>query len=85
MTLKNSENNYVEEINNKHNYIYDEYGFLLVDSVEDLIYDRFNKYMGNWNNLEQNQKYKKSKNNDNFSIVIILQGSSYIWKIINIM
>ena len=69
MTLKNSENNYVEEINNKHNYIYDEYGFLLVDSVEDLIYDRFNNYMGNWNNLEQNQKYKKNKNNDNFSNV----------------
>jgi len=71
MGFKNSDSDYSEEINSKNNYIYDGYGFLLVNSVEDLLYDKFNDCMENFIDVQQNKNNKKKeteKNKSNFNI-----------------
>ena len=71
MGFKNSDSDYSEEIYSKNNYIYDGYGFLLVNSVEDLLYDKFNDCMENFIDVQQNKNNKKKeteKNKSNFNI-----------------
>ena len=71
MGFKNSDSDYSEEINSKNNYIYDGYGFLLVNSVEDLLYDKFNDCMENFIDVQQdrnNKKKESEKNKSNFNI-----------------
>ena len=34
------------QVDSQNNYKYDKYGFVLVNSIEDLLYDKFNNYMG---------------------------------------
>ena len=59
MSFSNSSSNSSIQINTKNNYKYDEFGFLLVNSIEDLLYDKFN------NEMEKNINYgKKNKRNN---------------------
>ena len=34
------------QVNSQTNYKYDQFGFVLVNTIEDLLYDKFNNYMG---------------------------------------
>ena len=62
MTSSNTSSNTSNQINIKNNYKYDEFGFLLVNSIEDLLYDKFNNEMEkNINNTDKN--YKNKRNN----------------------
>ena len=45
------------QVNSQNNYKYDEYGFIQVNSIEDLLYDKFN------NHMENRFKIKKIKKN----------------------
>ena len=56
-----------KEINSQNNYKYDKYGFIQVDSIEDLLYDKFNCYMNNKNN-EFNSITSKRKIKRTFGI-----------------
>ena len=47
------------QVNSQNNYKYDKYGFVLVNSIEDLLYDKFN------NNMEKDFKYKKKQKDKN--------------------
>ena len=59
MSFSNSSSHSSIQINTKNNYKYDEFGFLLVNSIEDLLYDKFN------NEMEKNINYgKKNKRNN---------------------
>ena len=53
------------QINSQNNYKYDQYGFVLVNTIEDLLYDRFNNYMENEYNDNNNKKDKKYNGNCN--------------------
>jgi len=53
------------QVNSQNNYKYDKYGFVLVNSIEDLLYDRFNYYTGKELDIKKNKKEKK----DNGKIV----------------
>jgi hypothetical protein len=64
--LNSSSNSSIQNIE-KHNYKYDEYGFLKVNSLEDLLYDKFNKYMENYIYIYQKNKLENRKRNDNIS------------------
>ena len=55
------------EINSQNNYKYDKYGFIQVDSIEDLLYDKFNCYMNN-KNREFNSIISKRKIKRTFGI-----------------
>ena len=46
------------QANSKNNYKYDNYGFILVNSIEDLLYDKFNCYMENYINIKNSEKNK---------------------------
>ena len=65
MSFSNSSSNSSIQINTKNNYKYDEYGFLLVDSIEDLLYDKFNKEMEKNINYGKNNKTNKKINDKN--------------------
>ena len=52
-TLNNISNS---EINPQNNYKFDNYGIVMADSIEDLLYDKYN-----------NKKKKKNLNNSNYS------------------
>ena len=68
MGFKDSESNSSEEIkSNNNNYIYDGYGFLLVNSVEDLLYDKFNDCMDNYINIQQDKNNKKKESIKNIN------------------
>ena len=47
------------QVNSQNNYKYDKYGFVLVNSIEDLLYDRFNYYTGKELDIKKNKKEKK--------------------------
>ena len=64
--LNSSSNSSIQNIE-KYNYKYDEYGFLKVNSLEDLLYDKFNKYMENYIYIYQKNKLENRKKNDNIS------------------
>ena len=64
--LNSSSNSSIQNIE-KNNYKYDEYGFLKVNSLEDLLYDKFNKYMENYIYIYQKNKLENRKRNDNIS------------------
>ena len=49
------------QVNSQNNYKYDKYGFVLVNSIEDLLYDKFNYYMGK----DINNKKNKNDKDDN--------------------
>ena len=51
------------QINSQNNYKYDQYGFVLVNTIEDLLYDRFNNNMENDYNDINNKKDKKYNGN----------------------
>lgn len=53
------------QINSQNNYKYDQYGFVLVNTIEDLLYDRFNNHMENDYNDNNNKKDKKYNGNCN--------------------
>ena len=53
------------QINSQNNYKYDQYGFVLVNTIEDLLYDRFNNHMENDYNDNNNKKDKKYNGNSN--------------------
>ncbi len=53
------------QINSQNNYKYDQYGFVLVNTIEDLLYDRFNNNMENDYNDINNKKDKKYNGNCN--------------------
>ena len=53
------------QINSQNNYKYDQYGFVLVNTIEDLLYDRFNNNMENDYNDNNNKKDKKYNGNCN--------------------
>ena len=55
------------EVNSQNNYKYDKYGFVLVNSIEDLLYDKFNYYMGKDINNKKNKKKKEDNGNVNNS------------------
>ena len=59
----NNSNN--SQINSQNNYKYDQYGFVLVNTIEDLLYDRFNNNMENDYNDINNKKDKKYNGNCN--------------------
>ena len=64
--LNSSSNSSIQNIE-QYNYKYDEYGFLKVNSLEDLLYDKFNKYMENYIYIYQKNKLENRKRNDNIS------------------
>ena len=64
--LNSSSNSSIQNIE-KYNYKYDEYGFLKVNSLEDLLYDKFNKYMENYIYIYQKNKLENRKRNGNIS------------------
>ena len=47
------------QVNSQNNYKYDKYGFVLVNSIEDLLYDRFNYYTGKEFDIKKIKKKKK--------------------------
>ena len=53
------------QINSQNNYKYDQYGFVLVNTIEDLLYDRFNNHMENDYNDNNNKKDKNYNGNSN--------------------
>ena len=60
----NNSNN-SDQINSQNNYKYDQYGFVLVNTIEDLLYDKFNNNMENDYNDISNNKNKKYNGNYN--------------------
>ena len=59
ISARNSSNT---NINN--NYKYDGYGFLLVNSIDDLLYDKFNHYMENYIDSNPSKKLEKQKSKE---------------------
>ena len=53
------------QVNSQNNYKYDKYGFVLVNSIEDLLYDKFNYYTGKELDIIKNKKKKNKKKNLN--------------------
>ena len=53
------------QVNSQNNYKYDQYGFVLVNTIEDLLYDKFNNNMENDYNDIINKKEKKYNGNSN--------------------
>ena len=54
------------KVNSQNNYKYDQYGFVLVNTIEDLLYDKFNNNMENdFNNIidKKSKKYNGNCNN----------------------
>jgi len=59
--MKNEEKNSISEISNKeNNYKFDNYGNVMADSIEDLLYD---KYLGRKKPMEKSSSEKISKSN----------------------
>jgi hypothetical protein len=50
-------------VNSQNNYKYDEYGFIQVNSIEDLLYDKFNNHMENRFKIKKIKKNKKPNDN----------------------
>ena len=50
--------------NINNNYKYDGYGFLLVNSIDDLLYDKFNHYMENYIDSNPSKKLEKQKSKE---------------------
>ena len=53
------------QVNSQNNYKYDKYGFVLVNSIEDLLYDKFNYYTGKELDIIKNKKGKNDNGNIN--------------------
>ena len=53
------------QANSQNNYKYDKYGFVLVNSIEDLLYDKFNYYTGKELDIIKNKKGKNDNGNIN--------------------
>ena len=54
------------KVNSQNNYKYDQYGFVLVNTIEDLLYDKFNNNMENdFNNIIDNKSKKHNGNCNN--------------------
>jgi len=54
------------KVNSQNNYKYDQYGFVLVNTIEDLLYDKFNNNMENdLNNIIDNKSKKHNGNCNN--------------------
>ena len=51
------------QVNSQNNYKYDEYGFIQVNSIEDLLYDKFNNHMENRFKIKKIKKNKKPNDN----------------------
>ena len=52
------------QVNSQNNYKYDKYGFVLVNSIEDLLYDKFNNQMEKDINIKKNKNEQKHNGND---------------------
>ena len=57
--MDRSLNNSNSEINSQNKYKFDNYGIVMADSIEDLLYDKYNE--------RKKRKNKKKKNNDSNS------------------